>query len=80
MRLDHLLSKEQLALPLSYQTAVRVQSHIVGICLTVASSLVEHWLFGPSVTAGPVSTALVFNTVVRNAGAGDERAEHAVGS
>jgi hypothetical protein len=56
VRLDHLLSKEQLARLRSLLRG-RVQSHISSACLEVASSLVEHWLFGPSVTAGPASTA-----------------------
>ena len=47
MRLDHLLSKEQLAQAIVLQnTGYRVQSHISGERPGVASSLVEHWLFG----------------------------------
>src|SRR5260370_38686111 len=42
----------------------RVQSHISGECSEVASSLVEHWLFGPSVIAGPASTAAVSRDTV----------------
>jgi hypothetical protein len=41
------------------------------------SSLVEHWLFGPSVIAGLASTAV---STAWNVGPGGERAEHAVGS
>jgi hypothetical protein len=36
-----------------------VQSHIPSVRLGVASSLVEHWLFGPGVIAGPASTAVL---------------------
>jgi hypothetical protein len=42
VRLDHLLSKEHLALP----HRGSAQSHISDECSEVASSLVEHWLFG----------------------------------
>jgi hypothetical protein len=37
----------------------RVQSRISDERSEVACSLVEHWLFGPSVATGPVSTSAV---------------------
>ena len=58
MRLDHLLSKEQLAQAIVLQnTGYRVQSHISGERPGVASSLVEHWLFGLGVNPLRFSTS-----------------------
>ena len=77
MRLDHLLSKEQLARTVVLQnTGHRVQSHISGERPGVASSLVEHWLFGLIVS----QRQLVHLPCRRNGDREGALAEHAVGS
>ena len=77
MRLDHLLSKEQLAQAIVLQnTGYRAQSHISGERPGVASSLVEHWLFGLVVS----QRRLVRLLAGWNGGRDDGLAEHAVGS
>ena len=77
MRLDHLLSKEQLAQAIVLQnTGCRVQSHISGERPGVASSLVEHWLFGLVVS----QRRLVRLLAGWNGGRDGGLAEHAVGS
>jgi hypothetical protein len=77
VRLDHLLSKEQLAWAIVLQnTGYRVQSHISGERPGVASSLVEHWLFGLVVS----QRRLVRLLAGRNGGRDGGLAEHAVGS
>ena len=52
MRLDHLLSKEHLASPFWVSSRAAARASVPG----VASSLVEHWLFGLSTSSGRVST------------------------
>ena len=77
MRLDHLLSKEQLAQAIVLQnTGYRVQSHISGERPGVASSLVEHWLFGLVVSQRQLVRLLAGWNADRDGGL----AEHAVGS
>jgi hypothetical protein len=77
VRLDHLLSKEQLAQAIVlHNTGCCVQSHISGERPGVASSLVEHWLFGLVVS----QRRLVRLLAGWNGGRDDGLAEHAVGS
>jgi hypothetical protein len=76
VRLDHLLSKEQLARTTMLQnTGYRVQSHISGERPGVASSLVEHWLFGLVVSQRQLVRLLAGRNGDREGGL----AEHAVG-
>jgi hypothetical protein len=70
VRLDHLLSKEQLAA----RPRLVVQSHNAGECSAVVSSWVERWLVGTLDLLWVASTASVWKAMRRGGGAG-----HAVG-